>query len=47
MENGVCHECLKEFELKDEYKIRYVQVEEIWECPHCNYPNSRSDCKMY
>lgn len=43
MTQGICHECLKEFELKDDYLIPGYP---LWECPHCGYPNSDYDCKM-
>ena len=39
-QSGVCHKCLKPFELKVGFKIKNY---EIWECPYCGYPNSRSD----
>ena len=35
-----CHECLKEFELKDRYLI--PNYNDVWECPHCSYPNHKS-----
>jgi len=41
MNKGICHECLRWFELKDEYKI---PNHEVWECPNCSYPNSKNDC---
>jgi len=41
MKLGICHECGKEFELKNEYLIPNY---EIWECPFCSYPNSKEDC---
>ena len=40
MNNGICHECLQPFQLLDEYLIPNY---EIWECPHCSYPNSKDD----
>jgi len=39
---GICHECGKQFELKIIYLI--PNHDEIWECPHCGYPNSKGDC---
>lgn len=41
---GICHECLREFKLKDEYLIDVQTNYKIWECPHCDYPNSSEDC---
>jgi len=38
----VCHECIQVFELKDEYLIPNID-NKVWECPHCEYPNSRGD----
>jgi len=43
LSNGICHECLKLFELKDEYLIPDINFK-VWECPHCDYPNSKTDC---
>ena len=36
---GVCHECLKPFDNDDVIEV----VEDVWECPYCCYPNSKSD----
>lgn len=32
---GFCHECNQEFECKDTNKL----IEDVYECPHCEYPN--------
>ena len=46
---GICHECLKQFDLLDEYLVYGYDREpnQIWECPHCGYPNDKGDCKQY
>jgi len=44
--NGTCHECLKGFELKDEYLIQKGYFP-IWECPHCSYPNDSADAGVF
>lgn len=43
---GICRECLKEFELKDEYLIQKGYFP-IWGCPHCSYPNDSGDVGLF
>lgn len=42
---AICHECLREFELVDDYLIG--DSKDIWECPHCCYPNSKNQLEPY
>ena len=39
MTKGICHECCKPFDNKDAIEL----IANVWECPHCDYPNSKSD----
>ena len=39
MKAGVCHECCRYF---DTNEARIIAIE-IWECPYCQYPNSKED----
>lgn len=39
----LCHECLKPFNLTNDRLILVQQIHPIWECPYCDYPNSKGD----
>ena len=38
----ICHECMQQFELLDDYLIHFSRSK-ILECPKCDYPNSKID----